>query len=295
MRIDWRMAGAVAVALAMGGPAVARAQFFYGPPEHGPEHGGGPGMDFLGVREVFEGKVVKGAPYKAEAVTEVTQTLADGNKIARKTTSTVWRDSSGRTRREVTLAAVGPMVGKDMPRHVFIHDPVAGTTYVLEPDRKIARKMPAFGHGLREGHERPEGEERPGPGARFFNRRVKGPGPDGAGENRQTESLGAQTVDGLEATGTRTTITIPAGSIGNERPIEVVSERWYSPELQVVVSSSHRDPRFGDNSYRLTGLQRVEPDKSLFEVPADYTVKEGPPEGMGNVMFKRMMAPKDEQ
>ena len=280
MRIDWRAACVMAGALALAGPAAVTAQHFYGPPEHGP------GMDFLGVREAFEGKVVKGAPYKAEAVTEVTQSLADGNKIARRTTSTVWRDSSGRTRREVTLAAVGPMVGQDMPRHVFIHDPVAGTTYVLEPDRKIARKMPGFGH------DRLDGEERPGPGARFFNRRVKGPGADKAAENRQSEPLGSQTIDGLEATGTRTTITIPAGAIGNERPIEVVSERWYSPELQVVVSSTHRDPRFGDNTYRLTGIQRAEPDKSLFEVPADYTVKEGPPEG--NVMFKRR-APKEDQ
>jgi hypothetical protein len=121
---------------------------------------------------------------------------------------------------------------------------------------------------------------------------VKGPGADKAGENRQSEPLGSQTIEGLEATGTRTTITIPAGAIGNERPIEVVSERWYSPELQVVVSSTHRDPRFGDNTYRLTGIQRAEPDKSLFEVPADYTVKEGPPEG--NVMFKRR-APKEDQ
>ena len=283
MRIDWRTACVVAGALALAGPAVAGAQHFFGRPELGP----GPGMDFLGVREAFEGKVVKGAPYKAEAVTEVTQSLADGNKISRRTTSTVWRDSSGRTRREVTLAAVGPLVGQDMPRHVFIHDPVAGTTYVLEPDRKIARRMPGFHEhegALRHG---PEGEHR-GPGDRFFNRRVKGP--ENGTEN--TESLGSQTVDGLEATGTRTTVTIPAGAIGNERPIEVVSERWYSPELQVVVSSTHRDPRFGDNAYRLTGIQRAEPDRSLFEVPADYTVKEGPPEH-GDVMFKRH-APKDE-
>jgi hypothetical protein len=286
MRIDWRMACAVATGLALGGPAVAGAQYFYGPPEHGP--GPGPGMDFLGVREVFEGRVVKGAPYKAEAVTEVTQTLADGNKIARKTTSTVWRDSSGRTRREATLAAVGPMVGQDMPRHIFIHDPVAGTTFVLEPDNRVARKMPAFGEGhRREVPDRPEGGPGPGRGQRFFNRRVKGPGEE------QTEKLGTQLIQGLEATGTRTTVTIPAGAIGNERPIEVVSERWYSPELQAVVMSTHRDPRFGDNTYRLADIQRGEPDKSLFEVPADYTVKEGPPEG--NVIFKRKMAPKDEQ
>jgi hypothetical protein len=286
MRIDWRAACVAAGALALAAPGPVVAQYFYGPPGHGP----GPDMDVLGVREVFEGKVVKGAPYKAEAVTEVTQTLADGNKIARRTTSTVWRDSSGRTRREVALAAVGPIVGQDMPPHVVIHDPVAGTTFVLEPDRKIARRMPDFHE-----HERPEGAarsegERHGPGGRFFNRRVKGP--DNGTES--TESLGSQTIEGLEATGTRTTMTIPPGAIGNERAIEVVSERWYSPELQTVVSSTHRDPRFGDNTYRLTSVQRVEPDKSLFEVPADYTVKEGPPEH-GNMIFKRRQAPNEDE
>jgi len=248
-------------------------------------------MDFLGVREVFEGKVVKGVPYKADAVTEVTQVLADGNKISRRTTSTVWRDSSGRTRRDATLAAVGPVMGHDMPRHVFIHDPVAGTTFVLEPDNRIARRMPAFGERMRhdgpDRPERPEGEGGPEHGAGFFNQRVKGPGEE------QTEKLGTQVIEGLEATGTRTTVTIAAGAIGNERPIEIVSERWYSPELQAVVLSTHRDPRFGDNTYRLTGIQRVEPDKSLFEVPADYTVKEGPPEH-GNVFFKRKPAKEDQ-
>jgi hypothetical protein len=287
MRIDWRAAWVVAGALALGAPGAAVAQHFFGPPDHGPE----PGMDFLGVREVFEGKVVKGVPYKAEAVTEVTQSLADGNKISRRTTTTVWRDSSGRTRREMTVAAVGPLVGQDMPRHVFIHDPVAGTTYVLEPDARVARRMPAMGERMRgerpDRPGRPEGEAGPARGPRFFNRRVKGPGEE------QTEKLGTQVIEGLEATGTRTTITIPAGAIGNERPIEIVSERWYSPELQAVVLSTHRDPRFGDNTYRLTGIQRAEPDRSLFEVPADYTVKEGPPEH-GTFMFKRE-APRDEQ
>jgi len=83
-------------------------------------------------------------------------------------------------------------------------------------------------------------------------------------------------IEGVEAEGTRTTITIPAGEIGNERAIEIVSERWYSPELQTVVMTRHSDPRFGENSYTLTNISRTEPDKSLFDVPAGYTVKEEP-------------------
>jgi hypothetical protein len=95
-------------------------------------------------------------------------------------------------------------------------------------------------------------------------------------KNAQKESLGKQIIEGVEAEGTRTTITIPAGEIGNERPIEIVSERWYSPELQTVVMTRHSDPRFGESSYKLTNISRTEPDRSLFEVPGGYTVKEEP-------------------
>jgi hypothetical protein len=238
---------------------------------------GGPGgpprgpIDFLGVREAFEGKRVKGAPYQAQVVTEFTQTLGDGNRIVRRTTATVARDSEGRTRREHTIAAIGPMVSSDAHRMISIHDPVAEVSYMLDPDRHIARKMAERRPG-REG-EGPEGGPR-GPRPRWG----RGPGevPPPAPE---TESLGKQVIEGVEAEGTRYTTTIPAETFGNEKPIQIVSERWHSPELQIVVLSRHRDPRFGENTYRLTGITRGEPDRSLFEVPADYKVEEGPPEG----------------
>ena len=92
-------------------------------------------------------------------------------------------------------------------------------------------------------------------------------------DNARTESLGKQSIEGVEVEGTRKTIEIPAGEIGNERPIEIVFERWYSPELQVVVMTKHSDPRFGETTYRLTNISRTEPAHELFEVPADYTVK----------------------
>jgi hypothetical protein len=97
----------------------------------------------------------------------------------------------------------------------------------------------------------------------------------GSSANEVKEQLGKQIIEGVEAEGTRTTITIPAGEIGNERPIEIVSERWYSPELQVVVMTRHSDPRSGETTYKLTNINRTEPAKTLFEVPAGYTIKEG--------------------
>jgi hypothetical protein len=67
---------------------------------------------------------------------------------------------------------------------------------------------------------------------------------------------------------------IPAGQVGNERPITIISEQWRSPDLNVLVMTHHADPRTGESSYRLTNIVRAEPDPSLFIVPADYTVKD---------------------
>jgi TonB family protein len=114
------------------------------------------------------------------------------------------------------------------------------------------------------------------------------PGPDGGGgmvfqwqgrrdEHSKTESLGKQNIEGVDAEGTRNTVEIPAGEIGNEREIEIVFERWYSPELQLVVMTKHSDPRFGETTYRLININRSEPAHELFELPDDYTLNETPP------------------
>ena len=88
----------------------------------------------------------------------------------------------------------------------------------------------------------------------------------------ETESLGNRVIEGVKVEGSRTTITIPAGQVGNELPISIVSETWFSPELQVVVLSKHNDPRMGETVYRLGNIDRSEQPRSLFEVPADFTV-----------------------
>jgi TonB family protein len=91
----------------------------------------------------------------------------------------------------------------------------------------------------------------------------------------RTEQLGTQMVEGIAAEGTRHINTIPAGAIGNERQIDIVSERWYSPELQMVILMKHVDPRYGESTQRLTNIDRSEPDASLFQVPDGYEIKEG--------------------
>jgi hypothetical protein len=87
------------------------------------------------------------------------------------------------------------------------------------------------------------------------------------------EDLGEQTIEGILAKGARTTTTIPAGTLDNEQPIRIVSEEWFSSDLQVLVMTRHSDPRVGETTYRLVHLTRTEPDKSLFELPAGYTIK----------------------
>ncbi len=219
----------------------------------------------------FGGATVKGVPYSAEAVTETTQTLTDGNRIHRTTSSKVYRDSEGRTRKEQSIAAIGPFVaGADAPQTIFIHDPVANVDYILQPQNHTARKMTI--------PELPKDIARAAPGTPAAPVTVPISKPE---FQPKEEPLGTQMVEGVPAQGTRTVITIPAGQIGNDRPIQIVSERWYSPDLQVVVMSKNTDPRMGETVYRLTNISRAEPAPSLFTVPADYTLTDGP------VMFQK--------
>lgn len=246
---------------------------------------GGPNtFVFLNSEISFDSKVVKGAPYSAEATTETIQTLSDGNRIIRKNSATIYRDSEGRTRREQTLGAIGHWTAAGDPQKtIFINDPVARVNYSLDPKTQTARKM------LTRFFNRGETFSRaPVPGVpsvngtaavRVFESTVTTTAPVVARERNnelqpKTESLGKQVIEGVEAEGTRTTITIPAGKIGNERPIDIVTERWYSPELQVVVYSKKTDPMAGETTYRLANINRDEPARSLFEVPAGYTLKD---------------------
>jgi hypothetical protein len=102
------------------------------------------------------------------------------------------------------------------------------------------------------------------------------PLPAAVGQGVKT-ALGNKEFDGVTAAGSRTTWTIAAGRIGNEKPIEIVSERWYSPDLMLVVASRYYDPRSGETTYKLSDLKRGESDPALFKVPSDYEVRKAPP------------------
>jgi TonB family protein len=377
---------------------------------------GQPGFQYS-FSTAIDGKVVKGQPYSAEAVTEHIQTLSDGNRIVRRSAASVARDSEGRTRQEANVMAFGPLAEaiRDLPKHVTIFDPVAGTTYLLNPKDKTASKMGSI--MIRKTEGKPSSNASPtndGNSATPRTQRVSGgvlqgnavrkvqpaypeiakaAGAEGVvqvtvtvNENgevttaeavkghpllkeaaldaarqwkfKQTElngqpvkvqgiltfnftleggaskearekailelkaaagdhlavalegkaaewmpatpgqmiriggdqdfhfiagnkkyeskkeTLGKQTIEGVECDGTRNVTTIPAGEMGNELPINITTETWYSPELQVTVLRKFNDPRYGEDIYRLTNINRAEPAKELFEVPSDYTIKE---------------------
>jgi TonB family protein len=368
------------------------------------EVGVGGNFSFASTEMSFDGKVVKGAPYSAEAVTEVIQTLGDGNRIVRRSSTQIFRDSEGRTRREQNMAAIGPFVTADQgAQRIYINDPVESVNYILDPRAQSAQKMtlssirairpmmapsvtagrvsgggvgggavsgaeikvsggvlqgsatnrvqPAYppiakaagasgpvhvqitlsetgkvveaqaisGHPLlrdaalaaaRQWEFKPvqlSGNPVRAQGVLTFNFALEGgaqatttaiatpaagvyaatavaaptavlstASPTGVRvhiESRK-EELGKQIIEGVEAEGTRTIATIPAGAIGNERPIDIISERWYSAELQTVVLSRHLDPRSGETVYRLTNISRTEQPANLFQVPSDYTIRD---------------------
>jgi hypothetical protein len=217
----------------------------------------------MGVEPLEFGEVVRGAPFSAEATTEMTQELRDGNRIEQRSTVTIARDGTGRTRREQSLPPIGPVVLDPELRMITISAPRQRTLYFIDPQRRTVSRSTA-----------PSGQPPP-PGGRGRGGRSLPP------PQVSSEALGNRQILGLRAEGTRQTMTIPAGVFGNVGPIQVVTERWYSPDLKIVLESRRTDPRLGDVTYRVTSLVRGEPDAALFFIPADYTTVERPPRPFG--------------
>src|SRR5260370_31857038 len=206
------------------------------------------------------GTVVKNQPYAADATTETTQTLADGSHIRHQTSYAIYRDSEGRIRRET-----------ESSRRILIVDPVANASYTLNNKTREARKMPLGRSAASNKGAAYEAKLKAEERMRIDV--VAGSAQENPEQKQATkEDLGAQTIEGVSAVGTRTTITVPQGAIGNERALQIVDERWYSPELQVVVMTRHSDPRSRETVYHLKNIRRNQPDPALFQVPAGYQV-----------------------
>jgi hypothetical protein len=267
-------------------------------------------------------RTVKNAPFYAEAVSESVQTLADGNRIVRNSTSKLYRNSEGRFRRDITSGSGGTLSSLyTYGQGVTLLDPVGGFRYQIDPNQRTTRQMVFKPHNeirivngvgavtadgtivsdkIRSEIKAAVDAANTAGASVVIADRLKeeikasvAAAPviaaraavalapmDGVamaysmGSNanweKRTEDLGTQNIEGVDAEGTRTITTIPVGAIGNERPIEITYEKWYSKDLQLVVMSKHNDPRFGEQTYRLTNIVRNEPDPSLFALPSGY-------------------------
>lgn len=275
-------------------------------------------IDFIRSEGGVLGPVVEGKPYSGRAITESTQTLADGNRITHRNEAVLYRDSEGRSRREQTLTSVGPWQAGEPMKTISIHDPVAGTSYMLDPNAKSAREIRQFQMAI--AHDQVELTKAAGEAGAIYHysagaaapvvttvpggsnitvirqdgdagtmiHRAEGAAnvhvvepqrgvvvfPQGtAGASSPPEDLGEQVLEGVLAKGTRMTDTIPAGTIGNERPIEIVTERWYSEAIDAIVLHRYSDPRFGETTYRLVNVVLGDPSPDLFEVPQGYEIE----------------------
>lgn len=253
---------------------------------------------------------VQGAPYSATITNESVQTLADGNRIVQSSTGTTARDSVGRTRQDAPLPPIGNMLPADAPHLVFLQDPVAQASYTLNLTDKTATKGPSFVSSTLSSVSSSVSAVSGVSGATA----ASGPAvfisgaplpattlhlqPQVIGIQQRamiadepgdvkTEDLGSKTMEGVTVTGMRTTRAIPAGQIGNERPLSIVTEVWTSPELKTVIYSKRSDPRMGDQTFELTNIVRAEPDPALFTVPSDFKIQDSP----GPIMYKTSVGP----
>jgi hypothetical protein len=223
----------------------------------------------------FERTLVKGAAFSADSLTEHYQTLADGNRMGRKSTAHIYRDAAGRTRREYEIGANSLAADGQPPREIIINDPVGQVNYVIDTQTGTARKMVLPPARVMEAMQRAMGDNAPFsvlmPTSTAHRRLAEG---DAAPPlpKPMREKLPAQTIEGVIAEGTRFTLTIPAGEFDNEQPMVITHDEWYSPELKMIVLMKHNDPRFGETTFRLTNILRGEPAAELFQLPQGYRV-----------------------
>src|SRR5690348_8262678 len=200
-------------------------------------------------------RLVTGAPYSALGTSQTTVILPDGSRVVRENLIRQWRDSDGRTRSEIFLSTIGGTPPVEVNTTVtVIDDPAARERYVLQPGG-VAVTMPIVPCRPASEPDLTVGPPRPANLPIRMSQPVK---------------LGERKLDGETVAGRRIEATIPAGAIGNPQPIQMSAEQWYGKDLQVVVEATYRDPRTGETRYKLSDIDRAEPDAKLFKVPDNY-------------------------
>ena len=224
---------------------------------------------------------IKDRPFSADIINETDQFLADGNHIHREVHGKIFRDAPGRTRQEMELRAAPDGSRQEM---IAIQDPLAGIYVHLEPETKtatlyaygplgIGTPVPATASAGKAG---PQAMAAPSvlasPNTRTRSLHGVAAGNFGAATT-EVEQLGTKVIEGLTVTGTRRTNTTPAGAEGNDQPIVSSFETWVSNDLQIYLLTVMKHPQIGESTYKLVNIHAGDPDPQLFQVPADYTVK----------------------
>lgn len=256
MSITCRITAIAVIACATGIPWTIQSSAQAAPSSQTTNSNGG--VTFFRADQAGAEPTIAGSPFSATVLIDTQQTLADGNRFVNHSTQKLARDGEGRIRREQTIGKIGGLQ-LDGPTLVFIYDPVAQVEYTLDPAAHTARvnkletvHLPAS-----------ENPRTPSAGVREHI------SPTGR-RSVLSEPLGSRVIEGLEAEGTRRTVTFPAGTLGNERPFSTSVETWFSPVLHADLLRKRSDPRLGETVYRLTDIRHEEPDPSLFQVPGGY-------------------------
>jgi TonB family protein len=209
---------------------------------------------YNGARETVDGAhipAIPGLSFSARVELETAQTLANGTTVTHRTYNIIARDFRGRTHNEFRYWINPPNGTEAKLNYTVLYDPDTRTCTFVYPAARLARQFILKTDVLAP------------PQA---NKTVTNP----LAPAIQKEDMGINFLDGLQLTGIRETRTYPPGSIGNDQPVAITNEYWYSPDLHLNISVKRTDPRFGIQTLQLTGIRREEPDASLFEVPPDY-------------------------
>jgi hypothetical protein len=223
----------------------------------------------------------KDRPFSADTIDETDQSLADGNHVHREVHGKIFRDAEGRIRQEMELKA------PDGSRQdvITIQDPIARIYVHLEPENKTAT-LYAYGPlgigipvpaAASAGKASPQAMAAPSvlSNADTRTRSLSGVGAGNFGApKREVEQLGTKVIEGFTVTGTRLTTTLPAGAAGNDQPLVSSFETWGSNDLQIYLLIVMKHPQIGESTYKLVNIHTGDPDPQLFQIPADYTVKD---------------------
>jgi hypothetical protein len=216
------------------------------PASHAPD-----GNSFEQIQSIIIPPVIN-APFTATVTAKLIRKLQDGGTMTKTNHRLVERDGSGRIFQERRWLV--PAEGAQEPQisRLDFSDPITHVRYFCHPGRKICEETDYF---------MPDS----------FSEVAAGASADGT-RTLTRKDLGRQAFEGFDTVGTLETTTIQAGVIGNDRPVAVTKEFWYSPELGVNLLVKREDPRFGTQIFAVTEVQRGEPNPAAFELPAGYKV-----------------------